>query len=211
MEISSLPFISAGSTVQSLKAKSAVASYKENVENADSAQENNANASDSYQKSDSAVTSETGIYSKESIKKTVDEMEKQRTQALTNMVSEMLGKQSQAKGLSFIKDLNLTPTQTDISEAQNSISDGGFWSVDSVASRIMDMASLLANGDASKLSTLKDAIVSGFGNAASALGRDSLDDMPDITKDTYKEVMKRFDEFSDKLNGNVATENKSES
>jgi hypothetical protein len=211
MEISSLPFISAGSTVQSLKAKSAVASYKENVENADSAQENNANASDSYQKSDSAVTSETGIYSKESIKKTVDEMEKQRTQALTNMVSEMLGKQSQAKGLSFIKDLNLTPTQTDISEAQDSISDGGFWSVDSVASRIMDMASLLANGDASKLSTLKDAIVSGFGNAASALGRDSLDDMPDITKDTYKEVMKRFDEFSDKLNGNVATENKSES
>lgn len=211
MEISSLPFISAGSTVQSLKAKSAVASYKENVENADSAQENNANVSDSYQKSDSAVTSETGIYSKESIKKTVDEMEKQRTQVLTNMVSEMLGKQSQAKGLSFIKDLNLTPTQTDISEAQDSISDGGFWSVDSVASRIMDMASLLANGDASKLSTLKDAIVSGFGNAASALGRDSLDDMPDITKDTYKEVMKRFDEFSDKLNGNVATENKSES
>ena len=211
MEISSLPFISAGSTVQSLKAKSAVASYKENVENADSAQENNSNVSDSYQKSDSAVTSETGIYSKESIKKTVDEMEKQRTQALTNMVSEMLGKQSQAKGLSFIKDLNLTPTQTDISEAQDSISDGGFWSVDSVASRIMDMASLLANGDASKLSTLKDAIVSGFGNAASALGRDSLDDMPDITKDTYKEVMKRFDEFSDKLNGNVATENKSES
>lgn len=211
MEINSLPFISAGSTVQSLKAKSAVASYKENVENADSAQENNSNVSDSYQKSDSAVTSETGIYSKESIKKTVDEMEKQRTQALTNMVSEMLGKQSQAKGLSFIKDLNLTPTQTDISEAQDSISDGGFWSVDSVASRIMDMASLLANGDASKLSTLKDAIVSGFGNAASALGRDSLDDMPDITKDTYKEVMKRFDEFSDKLNGNVATENKSES
>jgi len=211
MEINSLPFISAGSTVQSLKAKSAVASYKENVENADSAQENNTNVSDSYQKSDSAVTSETGIYSKESIKKTVDEMEKQRTQALTNMVSEMLGKQSQAKGLSFIKDLNLTPTQTDISEAQDSISDGGFWSVDSVASRIMDMASLLANGDASKLSTLKDAIVSGFGNAASALGRDSLDDMPDITKDTYKEVMKRFDEFSDKLNGNVATENKSES
>lgn len=211
MEINSLPFISAGSTVQSLKAKSAVASYKENVKNADSAQENNSNVSDSYQKSDSAVTSETGIYSKESIKKTVDEMEKQRTQALTNMVSEMLGKQSQAKGLSFIKDLNLTPTQTDISEAQNSISDGGFWSVDSVASRIMDMASLLANGDASKLSTLKDAIVSGFGNAASSLGRDSLDDMPDITKDTYKEVMKRFDEFSDKLNGNVATENKSES
>lgn len=158
------------------------------------------------------VSSETGIYSKESIQKTVEEMEEQRMQRMSDMVTELLGEQAKAKGLKFvgIKIEGLeqlgeeyVPTQEDIDEAKASIEEGGFWSVDKVAGRIMEMAELLAGGDASKLGTLKQAVIDGFGGAVSAFGYSSMDDMPDITRQTYDEVMNRFDELENKLSGNV--------
>lgn len=166
---------------------------------------------DTFVKEESqAVSSETGIYSKESIQKTVEDMEEQRMQRLTDMVTELLGEQAKAKGLKFVgvkiegleqSDEPYVPTQEDIDEAKASIEEGGFWSVDKVAGRIMEMAELLAGGDASKLDTLKQAVIDGFGGAASALGKSCLDDMPDITRQTYDEVMNRFDELKNKLSG----------
>lgn len=166
---------------------------------------------DTFVKEESqAVSSETGIYSKESIQKTVEDMEEQRMQRLTDMVTELLGEQAKAKGLKFVgvkiegleqSDEPYVPTQEDIDEAKASIEEGGFWSVDKVAGRIMEMAELLAGGDASKLDTLKQAVIDGFGGAASALGKSCLDEMPDITRQTYDEVMNRFDELKNKLSG----------
>lgn len=154
-----------------------------------------------YEKSEETISTDSGIYSRESIMKTVEQIEEQRQTALSTMISEMLGQQAQSTGLDFIfgtgtSSLDISSiTQADINDAQNSIEGDGYWSVNSVATRIMDMAELLANGDSSKLATLKDAVIKGFGGAISQFGYDSIDQMPDITQQTYTEVMNRFEKW----------------
>lgn len=154
-----------------------------------------------YEKSEETISTDSGIYSRESIMKTVEQIEEQRQTALSTMISEMLGQQAQSTGLDFIfgtgtSSLDISSiTQADINDAQSSIEGDGYWSVNSVATRIMDMAELLANGDSSKLATLKDAVIKGFGGAISQFGYDSIDQMPDITQQTYTEVMNRFEKW----------------
>lgn len=163
---------------------------------------------DGYVKSENLEKSADGIYSKEKIQKTVEEIEAQREQAFTNMISQMLGLQANAKGLQLFEGKiswdDITPE--DIEEAKASIEEGGEWSVDAVATRIMDMAKLLANGDASKFGMLKDAIIAGFGGAVEQMGFDSMDQMPDITTQTYNEVMTRLDAWEQELSGEAAAE-----
>lgn len=210
MEMNNLSSINnAANAMQNLKVQNAVADYKLNKLSKDAEKETDAvKSSDTFNKEEQAVSSETGIYSKESIQKTVEEIEEQRKSAMSNMVREMLGQQAKAKGMDYIglKPEQIVASAEDIEEAKASISEGGYWSVDAVAGRIMDMAELIANGDSSKLSMLKDAIIEGFGNAAKDFGRDGLDDMPDITKETYNEVMRRFDEFEKNLAGTAVEE-----
>lgn len=210
MEMNNLSSINnAANAMQNLKVQNAVADYKLNKLSKDAEKETDAvKSSDAFNKEEQAVSSETGIYSKESIQKTVEEIEEQRKSAMSNMVREMLGQQAKAKGMDYIglKPEQIVASAEDIEEAKASISEGGYWSVDAVAGRIMDMAELIANGDSSKLSMLKDAIIEGFGNAAKDFGRDGLDDMPDITKETYNEVMCRFDEFEKNLAGTAVEE-----
>lgn len=210
MEMNNLSSINnAANAMQNLKVQNAVADYKLNKLSKDAEKETDAvKSSDAFNKEEQAVSSETGIYSKESIQKTVEEIEEQRKSAMSNMVREMLGQQAKAKGMDYIglKPEQIVASAEDIEEAKASISEGGYWSVDAVAGRIMDMAELIANGDSSKLSMLKDAIIQGFGNAAKDFGRDGLDDMPDITKETYNEVMRRFDEFEKNLTGTAVEE-----
>ncbi len=210
MEMNNLSSINnAANAMQNLKVQNAVADYKLNKLSKDAEKETDAvKSSDAFNKEEQAVSSETGIYSKESIQKTVEEIEEQRKSAMSNMVREMLGQQAKAKGMDYIglKPEQIVASAEDIEEAKASISEGGYWSVDAVAGRIMDMAELIANDDSSKLSMLKDAIIQGFGNAAKDFGRDGLDDMPDITKETYNEVMRRFDEFEKNLAGTAVEE-----
>lgn len=192
-----------GSSVNSLKAQEAVSNYKKYETEKAAEEASSEKVTDSYTKSEETVSSESGIYSKENIKKTVEEIEAQRAQAVQDMLTEMLGKQANAAGLSFLKlnnsAENYEVTLEDIEDAKASISEGGYWSVDSVAGRIMDMAKTLAGGDATKFEMLKDAVIKGFGGAVSKLGYESMDDMPEISRQTYDEVMKRFDDWSEEL------------
>lgn len=189
-----------------LKAEQALENYKNSVENS-KGDKDSKELVEGYEKSEETVSSESGIYSKENIKKTVEQIEEQRQAAMTQMISDMLGQQANASGLNFIfgkgtSSLSLEElTQADIDEAEASISEGGFWSVDAVATRIMDMAELLAGGDDSKLSVLKDAVIKGFNGAVSQFGFDNLDEMPEITQQTYTEVMNRFDKWEAEFNG----------
>lgn len=188
-----------------MKVEQALENYKKSVTEPEA--EASKELVEGYEKSETTVSSESGIYSKENIMKSVEQIEAQRQAAMTQMISEMLGQQANASGLDFIfgegtSSLTLSEiTQADIDEAQASISEGGYWSVDSVATRIMDMAELLAGGDSSKLSVLKDAVIKGFGGAVSQFGYESLDEMPEITQQTYAEVMNRFDKWEAEFNG----------
>jgi hypothetical protein len=154
---------------------------------------------DTFVRQESVAPADTGIYSKESITKTIEELEDQRTQAFVSMIEKMFQSQSNSEFLSvgdITKNISLHFSTEDIEAAKESISDGGFYSVDAVATRIMDMAMSLAGDDPEKISVMRDAVTKGFGKAAETLHLKE-DDMPDITKDTLAEVMKRFDDWEE--------------
>ena len=95
-------------------------------------------------------------------------------------------------------------TAADISNAQKSLEPGGPFSVDAVATRIMDMAVALSGGDESKISVLRDAVIKGFNQAGMEVGGN--DSLPDICHKTFDEVMRRFDSWEQKSKNPAKTE-----
>jgi hypothetical protein len=197
MEINELTKINSYSPMTSIKSVKPVSdsSAKTDMENILSSVQ----VKDSFSKQDTVKPTDTGIYSKESVMKTVGELEEQRTQAFVSMIEKMFEAQGNSGFLSvadITKNISLNFTQEDIDAAKESISEGGFYSIDAVSTRIMDMAMALAGDDPSKISIMRDAVTKGFGQAAKTLNLRE-EDMPDITRDTFKEVMKRFDDWED--------------
>lgn len=163
---------------------------------------------DTFSREKEVTAEDTGIYSKETIAKAIESAEEQRTQAFTKMIQKMF--ESQGNSAQFTlseinENIKLNFTEDDIEAAKKSVSDEGYYSVDAVATRIMDMATALGGNDPTKISVLREAVVKGFGEAAKSLGLKD-DDMPDITKKTYSEIMTRFDKWEESFK----TENENE-
>lgn len=100
----------------------------------------------------------------------------------------------------------LPEVATNPADAAKAISDGGAWSVDSVATRLFDLASAIAGDDPEKLAEMRSAVEEGFKQAGyqweNATG---MSEMPDITKQTYNELMHRFDFRMQQLTGAMAS------
>ena len=96
----------------------------------------------------------------------------------------------------------LPEVATNPEDAAKAIAPGGEWSVDAVSSRIFDLATALAGNDPEKLSQMRAAVEEGFKQAGltwkDATGQDK---MPEITNQTYNEIMSRFDKRANELNG----------
>jgi uncharacterized membrane protein len=76
-------------------------------------------------------------------------------------------------------------------EAESLLAEDGELGVKAVATRIVDFARALSGGDKSKLPELRAAIVKGFREAERILGG-----LPQISRDTYDEVMRQLDEWA---------------
>lgn len=77
-------------------------------------------------------------------------------------------------------------------EAQSLIADGGEYSVENTANRLVDFAIAVSGGDKSKLAELKDAIQKGYKQAEKAFGGK----LPEISKRTIDLTMKKLDEWA---------------
>lgn len=90
----------------------------------------------------------------------------------------------------------LPEVATNPEDAAKAVADGGEWSVNAVSDRIFGLAETLAGGDPEKIEQMRAAVEEGFKQAGAAwkdaTGNDS---MPEITQNTYSEVMKRFDKL----------------
>lgn len=115
--------------------------------------------------------------------------------SMQKLVSSMSNIQINTFNKATFTDLNVSQAQTDA--AQQAISEGGEWSAESVANRIVDMAKALSGGDSSKMELLSNAIQKGFDSAAQSWG----DSMPAITQETYDLVMQGFSEWESEANG----------
>lgn len=97
----------------------------------------------------------------------------------------------------------LPPVGTTPEEAAAAVGEGGAYSVDSVATRIMDMATAIAGGDPEKLQQMQAAVEEGF-KQAGLVWKDAMgqDEMPQITKDTQAEITNRFNKLYEQMGVN---------
>lgn len=125
----------------------------------------------------------------EEVQRLIEENERKQEE-FKQLIKSLIANQGETYNLTlFGQKLNVTPEVAE--KAQESISDGGEYSVDSVATNIMNMAKALSGGDTSKIGELKEGFLKGFKEAEKAWGGE----LPDISKKTYDEVLKRFDEW----------------
>jgi len=101
----------------------------------------------------------------------------------------------------------LPEVATNPEDAAKAIALGGAWSVDAVSTRIFDLATAIAGNDPEKLSQMRAAVEEGF-KQAGLVWKDATgqDNMPAISKETYNEIMSRFDARANELNGTAVVE-----
>ena len=178
-----------------------------------------AKAAETSGKKDSAGTEKDAVYEKATQESTktpysINKMSKEdraalvkqlkadqenRQNSLTNLVSQMLGKQAGMYGIANGDDSiwkifangNFTVDAATKAQAQEDISEDGYWGVKQTSQRLFDFASALAGDDEDKMRQMQSAMEKGFKQATSAWGKD----LPDISSKTLEAANKLFDEY----------------
>lgn len=97
---------------------------------------------------------------------------------------------------SFLASGDYTVTEAAKLQAQEDISENGYWGVEQTSERILDFAKALSGGDVSKADLLLDAFKKGYEEATGAWGKE----LPSISKDTYKAVEEKFAAWKEEAN-----------
>lgn len=118
-----------------------------------------------------------------------------RMNQLTDIVKKMIAGQGNAFAMasaddvwSFLASGDYTVTEAAKLQAQEDISENGYWGVEQTSDRILDFAKALSGGDVSKADELLEAFKKGYEQATGAWGKD----LPDISKRTYEAVEEKF-------------------
>jgi len=90
---------------------------------------------------------------------------------------------------------NIKLSEADRAQAQQLISEDGFFGVKQTTDRIMNFAKALVGEGASdaQIETMRKAVQKGFDEVARAFG--GFDKLPDVTKKTHENIMKAFDDW----------------
>ncbi|MBR1931097.1 MAG: hypothetical protein IJ833_06445 [Lachnospiraceae bacterium] len=120
-----------------------------------------------------------------------------RTSQMRSLVEKMLSKQADTFGKandiwSFLREGNFTVDPATKAQAQADIAEDGYWGVKQTSDRIIQFATALTGGDPDKLEQMRSAFEKGFKMAEKTWGGD----LPEISQQTYKAVMDKFDELS---------------
>ena len=116
-----------------------------------------------------------------------------RMKQMQSYVQQMMNQQGIAIGTaddiwSFLASGDFTVTEAAKIQAQEAISEDGYWGVEQTSQRIIDFAKALSGGDASKADLLLDAFKKGFEEATGTWGKE----LPEISQNTYKAVEEKF-------------------
>lgn len=176
------------------------AAYTANTYAAKNTTENTASkkqAEDSASKKDSGVVYEKSSTDRSAIIAQLKSDAEQRTAQLTSMVQDMMKNQGVQVGTAdsiwrFLAGGNFTVTAAAKAQAQEAISEDGYYGVKQTSQRILDFAKALTGGDASKAEEMRKAFEKGFKLATKSWGQS----LPDISNRTYDAVMKGFDEWA---------------
>lgn len=128
---------------------------------------------------------------------TMENSQQDRYGLLRNLVASMLKEQ----GVAF-----QVPTENgevDIreitqEEAQELVSEDGYFGIEQTSNRIVDFAIAIAGGDPTRLDAIKEGIENGFKEAEEAFGGA----LPEISYGTYDAVMEKLDAWAESGNDN---------
>lgn len=123
------------------------------------------------------------------------DQEKRQSQ-LTDLVHDMLSKQTNAFGKanniwSFLAKGDLVVDAETRKKAQEDISEDGYWGVKQTSDRIVSFATALAGDDPDKLEEMRAAFEKGFKKAEKTWGGK----LPEISQKTYDAVQEKFDKL----------------
>lgn len=155
-------------------------------------------------KSDGTVTAKTDKYAtakksekdRAAIVKQMQADQEQRNATMMNMVKKMLGQQTSAATgdnsiWKFLADGNFTVDAQTKLEAQQSISEDGYYGVKQTSQRLFEFAQALAGDDVDKMKEMQAAIEKGYKQATGAWGKD----LPSICQETMDAVNGMFDDY----------------
>lgn len=120
-----------------------------------------------------------------------------RESQLTSLVSKMMGKQAGTFGIAtddmwkFLASGEFTVDAATKAQAQEDISEDGYWGVKQTSQRLFDFASALAGDDVEAMKKMQSAMMKGFDQATKTWGRE----LPQISHDTIAAANKLFDDY----------------
>jgi len=122
-----------------------------------------------------------------------------RVKQLTDMVAKMMSDQGKTFGIAtdddsvwkLFADGEVTVTEAAKKQAQEDISEDGYWGVKQTSQRLFDFASALAGDDVDKMKDMQEAMEQGYKEATKAWGRE----LPDISKQTIDAANKLFEDY----------------
>lgn len=153
-----------------------------------------ANSAEESDTADSGTSGGTGSTSNEDIVKALKaDLAVQEQDFMNKMVSMITGQAtaSMGGGLSQLFDEMIVDATTQ-AEAQEAVSEDGYWGVEETANRIVDMAKALAGDDPDKAEEMMAAIEKGFAAAEKAWGSE----LPSITGDTKTRIDELFADWT---------------
>lgn len=120
-----------------------------------------------------------------------------RISQLRSLVEKLISGQADSYGKAndiwpFLREGNFTVDPATKAQAQEDISEDGYWGVKQTSQRILDFATALTGGDPSKIEEMRSAFQKGYKQAEKTWGGK----LPDISQQTYDAVMKGFDDMA---------------
>lgn len=120
-----------------------------------------------------------------------------RISQLRSLVEKLISGQADSYGKandiwSFLREGSFTVDPATKAQAQEDISEDGYWGVKQTSQRILDFATALTGGDPSKIEEMRSAFQKGYKQAEKTWGGK----LPDISQQTYDAVMKGFDDMA---------------
>ncbi|MBQ3512374.1 MAG: hypothetical protein IJA32_01055 [Lachnospiraceae bacterium] len=156
-----------------------------------------------YEKSTQETDSAKKTYTKETDAELIQRLKADadaRVSQLKSLVEKLITKQSSTFSIADmseevfwnkIREGNFEVDEATRKQAQEDISEDGYWGVKQTSERLLSFAKALTGGDASKAEEMRAAIQKGFEEAEKLWGGE----LPEISSQTYDAVMKGIDEW----------------
>jgi hypothetical protein len=149
-------------------------------------------AAGTYQQGEQAPVAETFTVDRERVSALWNQHQ-ERVDSFRRMVETLLNQQAERQGLAngfSLRDIEITDEMR--AEANAMLEEGGYFSVDETAKRMLDFAVALTGGDPAQIEVMRDAVQRGFNQAERMFGGE----LPEISHQTHEAVMKGFDEWA---------------